>query len=371
MRCIRFLLALCFCGLGGAQQTSTIDFESLTEGQAAVVPGYTFSNAVVLQSGASLNEIEFPPHSGTKVVCDVGGAMTITFNNPVTKFSGYFTHGQKITIRALAQNGGIGAQAVSTLDNRAGTGGTPNELLQVEDASGITKVVIESAAAGSSFTLDDIGITAFTPPRPTFFLDTPRLTFDAVFGRQAPPAQNVTLTAEPDVSFTFTSSVPWLKANASRNTTPANIAITANSVNMDPGTYTGSVSFTSSRNATLILSVTLRIVGKPALTSSPTSFTFKYKKGDPAPAAQQLYISALNANVDYFILTKDPWVKVTPDFATTGNLSLRHQVVIDPSKLDPGHYESAIFVYSNEASNSPLTIPVIVDVVAVSAGGNN
>src|SRR5690349_13565118 len=101
-----FLLALCVTAPSSAQQTATIDFESLPEGQAAAgqIPGYSFSNATVLQSGASLNEIEFPPKSGTKVVCDVGGAMTINFSTPITKFSGYFTHSQKITIRAIAPN---------------------------------------------------------------------------------------------------------------------------------------------------------------------------------------------------------------------------------------------------------------------------
>src|SRR3954452_11655682 len=116
MRSLRPLLwlSLCLPALSVAQQTVTVDFESLTEGQAAasLVPGYTFTNALVLQSGASLNEIEFPPKSGTKVVADVGGPMVIKFTNPVTKFTGYFTHSQAVTIRGLARGGGLAGPVV-------------------------------------------------------------------------------------------------------------------------------------------------------------------------------------------------------------------------------------------------------------------
>jgi hypothetical protein len=351
----------------------TVDFESLPEGQAAgtQIPGYTFTNATVLQSGVSLNEIEFPPRSGAKVVADIGGAITIRFSAPVAAFTGYFTHSVPLTVRAVSQANVTRTQTSASQDNRAGAGGTPNEAVQVSDSDGITQVTIQGAAAGTSFTLDDMTLTGWVPPAPTFFIDTTQMTFDAVFGRQAPAAQIVTVTATPDTTFTAGSTVPWLTAITQHYATPAQVAISANPAGMNPGVYYGSIAFTDAHNVTVNLAVTLRIAGKPSLFSTPTSFTFRYRKGDAAPA-QQLYVGANNANVDYFILTKDPWVKVTPDYATTGNLALKQQVTLDVSKLDAGHYESAVYVYANEATNSPLTIPVTVDVTAAtaSAGGN-
>jgi len=42
-------------------------------------------------------------------------------------------------------------------------GSQPNELMQVAAAGGIVKVVITGAPAGTSFTLDDITATSFSP----------------------------------------------------------------------------------------------------------------------------------------------------------------------------------------------------------------
>ena len=106
----------------------------------------------------------------------------------------------------------------------------------------------------------------------------------------------------------------------------------------------------------------MKVIPKPSLFSYPVSFSFKYRKGDPAPATQLIQVGALSANVDFFVLTKDPWVKVMPDYATTGHLDLNQRVSVDVSKMAAGHYESAIYVYSNEATNSPLAVPVTVDV---------
>src|SRR5580698_6525806 len=88
-----FLGLLLFIPTGLCADT-IIDFESLNDGDLVTnqYPGLTFSNTIVLSAGISLNEFEFPPHSGTNVVSDNGGPMTITFFPPIQSFSGYFTY---------------------------------------------------------------------------------------------------------------------------------------------------------------------------------------------------------------------------------------------------------------------------------------
>lgn len=63
--------------------------------------GVTFSNAIILTAGISLNEFEFPPHSEVNVVSDNGGPMSITFSSPVESFGGYFTYAEALTIQAF------------------------------------------------------------------------------------------------------------------------------------------------------------------------------------------------------------------------------------------------------------------------------
>ena len=369
------LLGLLYVPALALAQLPVVDFEVLPEGQSAgsQIAGVSFTNATVLQSAASLNEAEYPPKSGSKVACDVGGPMRIVFSKPVKTFTAYVTHAQALTAKMIAGNGGTITQSSVSGDNRQGSSKTPNEAITLSWDGGFTTVELSSAPGGTSFTVDDITTQPYIAPPPTFFLDTTSLTFDYVSGRLAPAPMNVFVSADPDVSFTVATSATWIQAIAARGLTPASVAIAVHPEKFDPGNYYGTVTFTSSKNDKLTLQVTVRVAAKPSLYTSPQSLSFAYKAGGSAPAGQQLVVGALSANVDYFILTKDTWVKATPDYGTSGQLDKEPLITVDVSKMAPGHYETAVYVYSNEATNSPLTIPVVVDVTAAggTAGGGN
>src|SRR3954469_10391595 len=82
---------------------TTINFDSLSDSEAVTnqFAGVTFSNAIALTAGISLNEFDFPPRSGNNVVSDDGGAMSITFASPLSNFGGYFTYDHMLTIEAF------------------------------------------------------------------------------------------------------------------------------------------------------------------------------------------------------------------------------------------------------------------------------
>src|SRR5688572_11915416 len=58
-----------------------IDFDALGDGDGDAVTnqfaGVMFSNATVLTAGLSLNELDYPPRSGSNVVYDNGAPITI------------------------------------------------------------------------------------------------------------------------------------------------------------------------------------------------------------------------------------------------------------------------------------------------------
>jgi uncharacterized repeat protein (TIGR01451 family) len=162
----------------------TIDFEGLTDStilanQYATQYGVTFANTVivksqVLTSKTSLNEFEFPPHSGTNVATDNGGPMTIKFASPVSAVGGYFTYGEggvqsftRLIIQAFdSNNNSIGSVSSAFSNNEAlsgDPGSSPNTFLQVSGAAGISYVVITGDPNGGSFALDDLTITPFAP----------------------------------------------------------------------------------------------------------------------------------------------------------------------------------------------------------------
>jgi PEP-CTERM motif len=148
----------------------TIDFESLAEATSvgASYSGVNLLNATILTAGSSLNEFELPPHSGSNVVFDDGGPMTIAFDDPVFSFGAYFTYLAPLTITLFdANNNVIGTLAslfASNLGLSGAPGSSPNELLAFASTIGIASIVINSGLPSGSFVMDDL--TFDTSPAP-------------------------------------------------------------------------------------------------------------------------------------------------------------------------------------------------------------
>lgn len=169
---------------------AAINFDSLNDSDIVTnqFSGAVFSNTIVLTAGISLNEFEFPPRSDFNVASDNGGPITISFTTPVLSFVGYFTYLVPLTLTAFdAGNGQVG-QAVSLFSNNLALSGdpgsSPNELLQVAFAAGISSITITGDQFGGSFTLDDAAFepTAAGVPEPhSLLLLTPALVAGVLF----------------------------------------------------------------------------------------------------------------------------------------------------------------------------------------------
>ena len=98
------VILACVLVLLGATQSGavTIDFEGLADGASITAQysslGVTFANASAISAGLSLNESDFPPHSGSNVIVDSGGPIMGVFASPVDSFGGFFTYTQAITL---------------------------------------------------------------------------------------------------------------------------------------------------------------------------------------------------------------------------------------------------------------------------------
>lgn len=148
-----------------AQSATVLNFDGLVDSTSITnqFQGVTFQNATAISAGITLNEFEFPPHSGSNVAFDSGGPITISLSAPVQSFAGYFTYSVPVTIQAFGNSGTLLVSASSryssneTLSGVAGS--SPNELIQLASGSGISKVVITGSAAGTSFVLDDATVS--------------------------------------------------------------------------------------------------------------------------------------------------------------------------------------------------------------------
>jgi hypothetical protein len=162
-------LALLFLGVGHA---ATIDFEGL--GDSTILtnqyPGLTFTNTIILTAGISLNEFDFPPHSGTNVASDNNGPISIAFSAPITSFSGYFTYVEPLTLDGFDASDTEVASAVSAYSSNdalvGDPGSSPNEFLSLSFAGGMSSVTITGDPAGGSFVMDDAQYTPAATPVP-------------------------------------------------------------------------------------------------------------------------------------------------------------------------------------------------------------
>jgi hypothetical protein len=154
-----------------------INFDTLTELDvlSTQLPGLTFSNATVLTAGSSLNELEYPPRSGSNVIFDDGGAMSIAFNAPIVSFGGYFTYLGPLTLTAYDASHNVLGQVASLFNSNLAlsgdAGSITNEFIQFTSALGIASVTIAGDPFGASFVMDDLtfddGRTSESVPEPS------------------------------------------------------------------------------------------------------------------------------------------------------------------------------------------------------------
>lgn len=152
----------------------TISFEGVSDSVTLTnqYSGLTFSNALVLSAGISLNEFEFPPHSGINAAADNGGPMLIAFASDQSTIKFFLTYSQPVTVTALTSGNVVVATARSIFDSNlalsGSAGSAPNELFQVSGPSDISRLVISGDPSGFSFVLDDLSFSASgTTPIPS------------------------------------------------------------------------------------------------------------------------------------------------------------------------------------------------------------
>jgi hypothetical protein len=159
--CALLLLWLSPCLAAAA---TMFDFEGYGDSDpvTALAPGVALTNAKAIVAGLSLSEQEFPPRSGTTVVFDDGGSISIDFTTPVVGVGGWFTYAAPLTFTAFdAALDVIGTELSLYSSNLAlsgETGSVPNELLGIASSTDIFRVTITGDPAGGSFVLDDLTV---------------------------------------------------------------------------------------------------------------------------------------------------------------------------------------------------------------------
>ena len=154
----------------------------------------------------------------------------------------------------------------------------------------------------------------------------------------------------------------WLQITSGGNTSGL-VTPSITPASLIPGTYTGTISFSSSgvANSPLTVPVMLTVSTNLTLAASPNSLQFSAQQLGLQPGAQTLRISAPSPiAITYSISPGASWLSVTGAGTTTADLS----VSVATANLSPGSYAALILVQAALAANSPLQIPVTLTVSA-------
>ena len=120
------MIAICFLTASFVNTNATvINFDALSDSDIVTnqFSGLTFSNTIVLTSGISLNEFEFPPHSGGNVISDNGGPISINFATPMSDVGAYFTYLSGLNLSFFDSANALVGTATSTFSSNIALSG--------------------------------------------------------------------------------------------------------------------------------------------------------------------------------------------------------------------------------------------------------
>ena len=153
---------------------------------------------------------------------------------------------------------------------------------------------------------------------PTFTASPLGLTFTAVIGALAPPAQVIHIAGSV-ANLTFTAQAngaPWLTLSATSGTLPFDLQVGVDASQLAAGAYIGTVTIMVPTATTAPINVQVAFIVTAAapqkLTLSASSLSFSVTQG-AAPATSQLTLTNQGSGSLNFTATgKSNWISVSP-----------------------------------------------------------
>jgi len=326
---------------------SMIPSSSATTGTSST---NTYSAVTVTLAGLPCSSSSAPPVTVT-LTDNAGKPDTISINNcsvlglATVNATATIPDGNMITAVPAA----IPSTTITGTISYVGAMGTPSMFNLVADPTTMAPPTL--VATGTPPPTVTPSLTSWTAPT-------------VPLGSTTPVSQQITFTTAPPsgfVSFTTSVSDSWLSATPGATNTSSTVTITANPTGLTQLSNTGTVTLTYGPSYPVTqIPVTFNL-SSPLLTlSGPASMTFNFTAGGTPPASQQLAIGASSAtSVNAAVTSGNTWLSVSPGSATT---PASFTVSVNTSGLTSGALIGNIQITASGATNSPLNIPVTLNV---------
>jgi glucose/arabinose dehydrogenase len=170
------------------------------------------------------------------------------------------------------------------------SGSAPADLTAAVNVSGLSAgtytATVTVTAAGVSGSPKTIPVTlTVSPPQPPALSVSPAsLSFSAIEGAAAPPAQNLAVsnTGGGSLSFTTSDDSSWLAATPASGTAPATVSVAVTTAGLTRGTYTGSVRIAAAGATGSPVDVPVTLVVAPPATGLVGAWAFNEASGATA-----------------------------------------------------------------------------------------
>ncbi|MFN7919853.1 MAG: malectin domain-containing carbohydrate-binding protein [Bryobacteraceae bacterium] len=244
------------------------------------------------------------------------------------------------------------------------SGSAPATLSVTANTTGLTPgsyngtIVVTAASAAGSPKVINVALTVSAPPV-NLSLTPTSISFLGSEGGSTPPAQTITV-ASSGAALTWTASTtsPWIVVGPSTGSTPATFSISANLAGLTQGQYTGTVAIAApgAQNSPQSVGVTLTVGAQANITLTPSNLSYSIAESGPNPAAQTVSIAIQSASpVAWTAYSTQPWLTVSPN-SGTGNGVLT--VGILAAGLQAGAHAGAIEIATPGTAGPVRTVSV-------------
>jgi hypothetical protein len=265
---------------------------------------------------------------------------------------------------------------VSLSPTEGSSTGEEDEISVSVDIAGLTvalyaaHVTVTSASAVNSPVVVSVLLEISEPP-PKLMVSPAELVFSGTEGGEdlAPQEIEIRNAGAGEFSWQVAEEADWLSVSpaAGTNTGEKDIVVARASIaGLSPGTYKANVTVTASgaRSSPQTVAVTLVVEeNPPRLSVSPSSLRFSAIEGEGNPAAQRLTVKNVGGGeMDWRATGDAAWLKLSPTEGMSTGEEDAIEVSVDTSGLEAGSHTANITVTSASAVNSPVVIPVVLEI---------
>ena len=247
-------------GIGGSTLTVTANPGGLTNG--------TYSGSITVTTGGTSYKVTVTLNISTGTLSVSSGSLVFNFAQgaptPASQSLNITSSGVAATTTitsdqpwlTVSPTSGVTPFTVSVSVNPAGL------------AAGANNGTLTITAPGLTGSPQLVGVTLNVSSVQSLLVSASSASFLHQVGGSPPNPQQVTVSSSgASLSFSVSTSAPWITATPTSGTTPATLTISVNPAGLNPGTNTGRVSITAgalSQNIEVTLSITAPL---PSITS--------------------------------------------------------------------------------------------------------